>query len=258
MKGFRVILIKLIGFFIIYNILFFSIRALNLLPPAKLIENNSSIPWLFSAIELIFSIISGFIIQSKWETWNALIDATHEEISSLRELHILSHHFSQSVHEKIRDKICNYLNVLLSEAKISHTMDQRSEEVDKAIFELEETIFSIDYSEHPNIGSMAFDLVRKCMENREKRLQNILHRLPLGVKIFISFATFSSIFSSLFIGVTSLFYDYLFTSIIALLAYGIYLLIDDLDNPYRPGQWHLSMNVYRKVLEEIGNDEWYD
>jgi len=54
-----------------------------------------------------------------------------------------------------------------------------------------------------------------------------------------------------------LFYDYLFTSIIALLAYGIYLLIDDLDNPYRPGQWHLSMKVYKNVLQEIKNDEWH-
>jgi len=31
----------------------------------------------------------------------------------------------------------------------------------------------------------------------------------------------------------------------------VYLLIDDLDHPYRPGQWHLSTEVYKKVLAEI-------
>lgn len=253
--GGRTIIIKLVTFFVIFNILFFSIRLFNLLPQGKLDENNSSLPWLFSAIELIFSIISGFVIQSKWGTWNTLIDATHEEVNSLRELYVLSYHFPEPIHEKVKEKICNYLTLLLQEAKRKHTLEERSEQVDRAIYELEETIFSIDYTEHPNIGSMAFDLVRKCMECREKRLQNILHKLPLGVKVFIIFATFSSIFTSLFIGVTSLVYDYIFTSLIGLLAFGVYLLIDDLDNPYRPGPWHLSTSVYKKVLLEIKQDK---
>ena len=255
-NGGRFIFIRLIIFFIIFNILFFCVRFFNLLPSTKLLENNASLPWLFSAILLIFSIISGFIIQSKWSTWNALIDATHEELSSLRELHVLSHHFPKQVHLEIKNKICNYLTIILQEAEDHKDLERRSADVDHAIFQLEETIFGIDYSEHPNIGAMAFDLVRKCMEYRENRLQNILHKLPLGVKIFIIFATFSSIFTSLFIGVASVAYDYLFTSIIALLAYGIYLLIDDLDHPYRPGQWHLSMKGYKKVLLEIREDRW--
>lgn len=255
-NGVRIIFVKLIGFFALFNLLFFCIRFFNLLPPVKLIENNASLPWLFSAIELIFSIISGFIIQSKWSTWNALIDATHEELSSLRELHILSHHFSINIHNKITEKICNYLTLIIQESEKNMTLDERSEKVDRAIFDLEESIFGIDYSQHPNIGAMSFDLMRKVMEYREKRLQNILHSLPLGVKVFIIFATITSIFTSLFIGVASIAYDYLFTSIIALLTYGIYLLIDDLDHPYRPGQWHLSMKGYKRVLQEIKNDQW--
>src|SRR6266702_7864594 len=140
----------------------------------KLLENNTSLPWLYSAIELIFSIISCFIIQTKLNTWNTLIDATHEELSSLRELHVLSHHFSKPVQKEIEKKICNYLTLILQEAEEHKYLERRSAEVDHAIFQLEETIFSIDYTEHPNIGAMAFDLVRKCMEYREKRLQNIL------------------------------------------------------------------------------------
>lgn len=256
MKGARVIFAKLVTFFVIFNVFFFTVRLFHLLPPAKLIENNTSLPTLYSAIELIFSIISGFIIQSKWSTWNTLIDATHEELSALRELHVLSHHFSKEVHEKITKKICTYLSLIVEEGEQHMDLDHRSANVDKAIFELEETIFGIDYTEHPNIGVMSFDLVQKCMMYREKRLQNILHRLPLGVKVFIIFSTFAGIFTSLFIAVTSPVYDYLFTSIIALLSYGIYLLIDDLDHPYRPGQWHLSMRSYKKVLNEIREDLW--
>ncbi len=250
----RLILIRLVIFLLIFNICFFVVRFFNLLPSVKLIENNASLPWLFSAIGLIFSIISGFVIQSKWSTWNELIDATHGELNSLRQLHILSHHFLPKIGVKIRKKITEYLNLIIYESEKNINLDQRSEDIDKALFALEETIFDIDYSEHPNIGAMSFDLIRKCTEYREKRLQNILHKLPLGVEIFIIFATGATIFSSLFIGVASLAYDYLFTSIIALLAYGIYLLIDDLDHPYRPGQWHLSIEGYKKVLKEVAED----
>lgn len=247
---------KLLIFIIVFNILFFGIRVLTLQHTLLLTNENGTLTTLFSAIILIFSIISGFIIQSKWNTWNSLIDATHEELTSLRELHMLSHHFSKQVHERIKGHIVTYLSSIIEEANKSMHLDQRSEHVDRALFELEETIFGIDYTQHSNIGAMSFDLVRKCIENREKRLQNILHRLPEGVRIFIFFATFTSIFTSLFITITSTAYDYLYTAILALLVYGIYLLIDDLDHPYRPGQWHLSMNGYKDVLREIEEDKF--
>lgn len=243
-------------FFIIFNILFFGIRLLSIHHLLFLTTENGTLPALFSAIILIFSIISGFIIQSKWNTWNSLIDSTHEELTSLRELHMLSHHFSKQIHEEIKKQICNYLECIIEESHKSMTLELRSDTVDKAILQLEETIFGIDYRQHTNIGAMAFDLVRNCMENREKRLQNILHRLPLGVKIFIFFATFASILTSLFTTISSTAYDYLFTLIIALLVYGIYQLIDDLDHPYRPGQWHLSMKGYKQVLREIEEDNF--
>jgi hypothetical protein len=254
MKKVSPIVSKIVIFFIVFNVLFFGVRVITFTHALFLNEEDATLPTLFSAILLIFSIISGFIIQSKWNTWNSLIDATHEELSSLRELYMLSHHFPKKIHENVRVRIENYLKTLIDESNTASFVEERSELLDREIYLLEETIFAIDYTEHPNIGTLSFDLVRKCRENREKRLQNVLHKLPMGVKIFIFFATFATIFTSLFITVTSTAYDYLFTSVIALLVYGIYLLIDDLDNPYRPGQWHLSMKEYIQVLGEIKED----
>lgn len=204
---------------------------------------------------MIFSIISGFVIQSKWNTWNELLDATHGEVTSLLQLQNLSHHFPKKIQSDITEKIINYLQLIIEESDSNMNLGQRSDQVDTAALELEETIFNIDYSEHPQIGSLAFDLVRTCMEYREKRLQNFAHQLPVGVKFFLIATMVSTIATSLFIGVTSLAYDYLFTSLIALLAYGIYLLIDDLDHPYRPGQWHLSTKDYKKLLEKIKSEK---
>ena len=246
--------IRLIVFFVGFSIVIVLVRSLNILPLVSLHHNIDSIPWLFSAVSIIFSIISGFVIQSKWHTWDELIDATHGELSSFRQLHILSHHFPKKIQEQIKEQICNYLSIMIEESKLNPDLDIRSERVEAAIYKLEEIVFAIDYSQHPNMGEMSFDLVRKCMDYREKRLQNISHKLPYGVKIFVMVATVFMIFLSLFIGVESFLYYYLFTLIIALLSYGIYLLIDDLVHPYRPGQWHLKIDDYMVLLKEIQTD----
>ena len=230
------------------------VHFLQILPLTQLHKNIDSIPWLFSAVSLMFSIISGFVIQSKWHTWDELIDATHGELSSFRQLYILSHHFPKKIQETIKRQICEYLSIMIDESKRNTDLNIRSETVEAAMYRLEETVVDIDYSEHPNMGEMAFDLVRKCMDYREKRLQNVAHTLPFGVKAFVQVATFFMIFCSLFIGVTTPVYYYLFTLIIALLSYGIYLLIDDLDHPYRPGQWHLKIDDYVSLLDEIKTD----
>lgn len=245
---------RLIIFIILFTILFFSIRYFNLLPPVSLFNNIDSIPSLFSGIVLIFSIISAFVIEMKWQTWDHLIDATHGELHSFRQLHILSHHFPKSVRDKIKLHICEYLSLVIEASKINPDLHVRSEQIDIAMYQLEETVLDIDYSQHPAIGNMTFNLMRDCMDYREKRLQVVTHQLPLGVKVFVISATFFTILSSLFVGVNILIYDYMFTLIIALLSFGIYLLIDDLDHPYRPGPWHLKIDDYKHLLEELKSD----
>lgn len=241
--------VTVIVFAIIFTIIFFIFRYSGL-PSTGTSTTAINLPWLFSAISLIFSIVSGFIIQSKWQTWNELIDAAHGEVSTLKQLHMLANHFPPFIQKAIRSDILNYLDTILDETT-QQKISIRSQKVEQAIYKLEETILDLDYSEHPNIGSLTFDLVRKCLEYREKRLQNAAHTLPRGVRFFAWTATTSIIFTSLFVNIDVMLYDYIFTLLIALLSFGVYLLIDDLDHPYRPGQWQLTKEEYRILRNEI-------
>lgn len=247
----KLVHLKVITFILLFTLIFITLRYLHIIPLTPQSDKYNNLPWLFSAISLIFSIISGFIIQSKWQTWNELIDATHGEISSLKQLHMLGNHFPVPIQKTIRRDIAAYLQIIIDETSSNINAQGRSDRVEAAIYKLEETVLDIDYSEHPNIGSLMFDLVRKCLDYREKRLQNILRKLPNGVKLFTISTTVSIILSSLFVSITGVVYDYVFTLIIGLLSYGIYLLIDDLDHPYRPGQWQLTKDGYISLLDEV-------
>lgn len=56
---------------------------------------------------------------------------------------------------------------------------------------------------------------------------------------------------SLFIGVKHLWLEYLFTLSRALLAYVVFLVIDDVDHPPRPGMWHITANRYEHGLARL-------
>jgi hypothetical protein len=71
--------------------------------------------------------------------------------------------------------------------------------------------------------------------------------------ICLIFADVLLIFLSLFIGVKNLWLDYIFTLSIGVLAYTIYIVIDDLDNPFRPGAWHLTPQDCKMLIDDIKN-----
>jgi len=247
---------KIFLFTSFFSAIFFIVRFFNLLPALSLQNNLNSIPWLFSAISIIFSIISGFVMQSKLHTWDELTDAIRGELSSFRQLHIMAHHFPDQMTDTIRQQICHYLDVFISESRKQQNLGSRSVEIENALYDLEDTIFNARKADAES-GAMAFNILCNCMSYREKRLQNSAHKLPLGIRMFMISATIAMVFSSLFIGVETLLYDYIFTLIIGLLAYGIYLVIDDLDNPYRPGDWHLKADEYEELFKEVKKECGY-
>ncbi|NTU46823.1 DUF4239 domain-containing protein [Candidatus Roizmanbacteria bacterium] len=246
----RKIIFKVIAFIFFFSIVFFGIRYFNLLPQEKLNQNINSIPWLFSAISLVFSILSGFVIQSKWQTWDSLIDAIRGELSAFRQLNILANHLPEARQQKMRYEICNYLDLLIHDPWENQDKGIRSEKIEKALTQLEDFIFT-ESNKASGIGHIAFELLSKIMECREQRLQNSGRHMPVMLRAFIILATYTIIFTSLFIGVNTISYDYIFTVLIALLSYGIYLLIDDLDHPYRPGNWHVKNDEYKAFLSEV-------
>ena len=67
----------------------------------------------------------------------------------------------------------------------------------------------------------------------------------------LTFATTLTIALSLFIGVRDVWLDYIFTGSIATLAFTIYTVIQDLNQPLRPGGWHLTTRDYERLLARL-------
>jgi len=168
----------------------------------------------------------------------------------LRQLNIVAHHFPTKTKNTIRTHIYNYLNTLIKESKRYPKKELRSQVVEDALVQLEDVLFTASLK-NPQAGHLAMGFLNRAMEHRELKIQNGSHHLPMGLRLFILFATSCMIFSAFFVAYDSLFSSYVFTLIIGLLSYGIYLLIDDLDHPYQPGNWHLTLHAYKELAAEI-------
>lgn len=248
----RAIVIKIILFVVVFSTLFWFIRLGNILPEYNLEQDLRSIPTLFAAGNFLYSIFTGFIVQAQWTKWDRLIEANRGEITMLRQLFILAHHFPKPEMLELRYRIYNYLNTYItaSENENRKVLSTRSQKVDDALIKIDDSMFKL-VKKYPNEGAIISGYLTRAMEYRERKLQLTGQRLPVGIKVFIYFATFSVIFGSLFVPFNSMVINFYFSMVVALLAFGVYLIIEDFDDPYRPGNFVLSARLYRKLREEI-------
>lgn len=242
---------KILLFTIGFSILFYVVRVGEVIPSNIVAEDFRSVIPLFSGITVVFSIISGFIIQAQWHKWDTLIDAVRGEVNMLRHIYVMAQNFPASPRSKLRSSIKKYLEVLIevNDATTTHR-GIRNKQVDEAMYAIDRNVYQV-LDKFTQTGMGVFMLFNRAMEFRETRIQNGSHRLPIMLKALIVVMTIIMIASSFFIFFNNIWFEYTFRLVLALLAYTIYLIVDDLDNPFRPGNWQLRFSGYRELLQEI-------
>lgn len=248
----RSIVLKVVLFITLFSIAFWVVRINNLLPDYKLEADRFAIPALFGAGNMIFSIVSAFIIQAQWTKWDRLIEANRGEINMLRQLFILAHHFPREQMNDIRFQIRQYLKTYIetSSTKDYKILATRSKDVENALIRIDDSVFNAT-KKHPDVGQLVIGYLTSAMEYREKKIQLTNQRLPWGIKLYVTLSTYSVIIGSLFVPFNYLGYNYYFTIVLALLAFGVLIIIDDFDHPYRPGSFVLTVRLYKILLDEV-------
>ncbi|HMK50617.1 MAG TPA: hypothetical protein VK435_11235 [Thermodesulfovibrionales bacterium] len=211
------------------------------------LQDLGGIPWLYSAICLIFSILAAFTIQKEWEHWDDLVTAIKGELDTIRELWKWSQHLAGGSRDDISNCLENYLTALLADWPETRRADGRSAG-ENVLDVLRRTIVELPSGTG---RTQQLALFEELIRNRDKRTDQSISHIPQVLKNTLIFTDILVIVLSLFIGVRNPFIDYLFTVSIAALSYTIYIVIDDLDNPFRPGSWHLTSFEHHLLLDKI-------
>ena len=242
-----------IGLFtILFSLLFYLVRSYDIIHIAVLSKELNGIGWLYSIIGLIFGVISGFVIQTQWNDWDKLISAMHGELKTLRQLHQYSKHLSKKSHKQMTKTLSWYVQATITDWH-ENLNGGSANSVNRAIKTLQEDITELENMprkfENTNRFFTAFLGYHEDMVHYSSR------RLPRILHILILFSSSLVIGLSLFIGVRTLWLDYIITLAIALLAFLIYYVIHDLDDPLKTGNWHITSHDYQVFLKEITKDK---
>jgi hypothetical protein len=215
-----------------------------------LIANLSGVPWLYAVIGTLFSIIAAFVIQKEWEQWNNLVDAVKTETDGLEKLYLWSGNFPEKIRANIHADITEYLKVIIKEGWQFSERGVRSPEIEDIFNALSTTIYTIS-STAPQLMAITFALFSRIMESRSKRLLYSSAHVPDLLNQTMRFGAFLLIALSMFIGVTNVWLAYLFTISIACLAYSVFVVLNDLNQPLEPGDWHITTKDYKELLARI-------
>jgi len=247
--------IRKIGVFIlVFSFVFYWIHITGHFNKNVVLADLGGVPWLYSSLVTLFSIIAGFIIQKEWDNWNNLIDAVNEEVNALRELWLWSRYLPIESKDKLGSGVKFYLEEMTENGLVKSVRGERSKIIERAFGTLQDAMFEM-HTNTPDSISTTFSFFSRLIESRSARMSYGSHHVPEQLRRTIFFVTILVIFLCMFIGIKNIWLDYGFTLSVAITAFVIYLVIDDLDNPLEPGNWHLTTENYDLLLKQIDDAE---
>ena len=241
---------KIIGFVVVFSTGFYLLRTGEFYNQKVLLADLGGIPWLYSAIGMIFSVLAAFVIQKEWEKWNSLLSSVKAEVGSLEELWFWSLHFSEGLRLKFRNTIVAYLEVVIQEDWRKSEQKGRSQEVEEAILALHNAVYEM-FENNKDLFPSTFSIFSDIIRHRADRLYYASQQMPSILRHTLIFGAGLVVFLSFLVGIKSVALDYVFTVSIATLAFTVFMVIDDLEHPLRPGGWHLTKKDYQNLLKRI-------
>lgn len=216
------------------------------------VANLGGLTYLYSTVGIIFALFAAFVILSESERWNSLTNAVKGEVAELNELYLWSQHFPEDLKKTFKKDILFYLDSLLKDEW--NSKNNKKEATDKSLTLLHEDTYRV-LKEAPELMEHTFSIFSNIIKRREERVHYVSFRLPKILRNTFICSDVLMVFLSLLIGVKSFWLDYIFLTCIAVLGYSIYLVVDDLDNPTRPGSWHISAQDYQALFDKISQEK---
>ena len=217
-----------------------------------LVSDLGGLVYLYSTIGIIFAILAAFVILSEVERWNSLVDAIKGEAGELNELWLWSQYLSDDLKKEFKKNIKEYLENLNEEVWQNNKIKEKNLKIEKVLNSLHNDIYKT-ISEAPSLMPEIFSTFSHLIKYRERRIHFTSFHLPKILKNTLIFSDILLVLLSLLIGVHNSWLNYIFIISIASLCYVIYLLIDDLDNPTRPGIWQVTIKDFSELLNKISN-----
>ncbi|MCX6757842.1 MAG: DUF4239 domain-containing protein [Candidatus Nomurabacteria bacterium] len=243
--------LKLILSCALFTVVFFIFRSPMYYNLNTLLADLGGLAYLYSTVVFIFAIFAAFVIFFEAERWNSLVDAVKGEVGQLNELYLWSRHLPENLKSRFSTDIKKYLEVRVNSRL--HYGNKKNLETEETLNSLHNDIYQI-LKDEPTMMPTAFSAFSDLMKFREKRIHYSHFHLPKILKYTLYFNSVLLILFSFLIAVKNVWLAYIFVLGIFALVESMFLLIDDLDHPMRPGSFHITTDSYQELLDNINKN----
>ncbi len=244
---------KLVSVLIIFSIIFFILRTYGNYFGYNvdiLVSNLGGLTYLYSTVGTIFAVFTGFVIVSEASDWNTLVNSSKNEVTELNEVLLWSSKLPTPIAKKISQNVESYLDAVINDEWKVLEKGEKSKKTEDALSAFHPTI-SDAFKENSDLGSAIFTSFNNILNYRFARVEYSWQPLPKILKFTIFFVDAVLILLSLLIGVRDTALDYIFMICIVALGSVILMVIEDLDNPLKEGEWYLKPDGYKNLLNSI-------
>src|SRR5947208_10040195 len=157
-------------FFVSFSGLFFILRTYEDFNRNVLlvdIADLGGVPWLYSVVGIIFSVLAAFIIQNEWQQWSNLVAAVKGEIVGLEQLWHCANHLPEDVKVSICQPIHRYLTLLTMKGLDKISRDEHAA-IDHAFITICDAVYGMP--DHPRLKSTVDAILASVISQRRLRL----------------------------------------------------------------------------------------
>ena len=245
-------LLKILAFIVVFTaaFLFFKSVQSGFISSEALLADLTGLSYLYSSVSIIFAIFAAFVIYTEAERWGNLVNALKDEVASIKEFWYWSKHLPPELRASVNTHLSNYLKNIIDGGWEKGEGVSKSQDAERTLTFLHADLYSV-LTTAPALMPSMFSIFSSIMKHRENRIHHISYHVPSVLKYTVLFSDILLIGLSFFIIVQNVYLDYLFMLAVGLLGFMIYALVDDLDNPTRPGGWHITTKDYEELLKTI-------
>src|SRR5438105_6959622 len=120
---------KSLIFFIAFSGLFLTLRSyedFNRYVLLADIADLGGVPWLYSVVGIIFSVLAAFIIQNEWQQWSNLVAALRGEVEGLEQLWHCVNYLPEDTRLSIYHPIQRYLALITTKGLDQISRDEQT------------------------------------------------------------------------------------------------------------------------------------
>lgn len=202
----------------------------------------------------LYGIMAAFIVYVVWERYNKISEVSEKETDSISELYALTTYLEdEELNMRIKSAITEYAKTVIERGWKKLGEGKKSKQANIALHKVYEEIKTIKSNRRrfPVIFGQIIAKYEDVSDLRTQRVSMSAEHLPKSLKMLILFDSFALVFAVILMPITNFFVALFITNVTAITVALSLQVIFDLDNPLAPGEWQLTPQAFKDLIQEL-------